>query len=236
MATEKKEEKKITPKKTAKKTTTKSKSEVTMEDIPAELFEKMYSMMRDKLKAELEEEKANNEVETPTNLNSHNVQSKDGKFTKIMLANENIQNDLVEVESVTGSLNFISAKSGIPYEWDEVGDIELMTIAEIRAMENQSKRFLHTPWLLVHDRRVVEALKLEKIVDSITKLKDVDMLNEMSEEELKSALNILPNAPDFKRSFSNDVLGYILNGQITSIGTISILESVLGVSYKNFIK
>lgn len=158
-----------------------------------------------------------------------------GRFTKIDLANRDIQDDLVQVEAVTSDVNFISKKTGTSYEWRSIGDVEIMSIAEIRTMHRQSERFLKTPWLIVHDKRVVEALELENIVDAINKLKDIDSLVQLSESELKSALNILPKMKEFKQTFASDILEYILEGKITDVGVIATLEKVLGVGYKQYL-
>lgn len=196
-----------------------------------EMFQQMYEMMKDKIKKEIEEELKQNKTNIP--MESKQQLETPTKFTKIMLSDESIQKDFVKVEAVTDNVNFYSSKTNTNYKWAKKGDIELLNIAEIRTMESDSLRFLHTPWLIVHDNRVIEAYGLENIMEAIEKLKDIESICKMSQNEIESIFKILPK--DFKHSFSCDILSLIVSKQLTDIGVISTLEKVLDCSFRDYL-
>ena len=109
------------------------------------------------------QEMENQSKEVKTNIKNENS---NGKFTKVMLSK--IEDENVTVKSAIKNVIFKSPKTLIKYKWCEKGDVEVMTIKEILAMENNNKRFLHTPWLIIEDDRVIEALGLEKLYENIS--------------------------------------------------------------------
>ena len=151
------------------------------------------------------------------------------KWTKSDLSE--IEDEKVIVKSVVNNVGYISKKTGIQYNWAEKGDAEVMSIKDILAMEAKSKRFLRTPWLVVEDKRVVEALKLEELYKLIERVEDVDSLIDMGEEEIKSVFEKLPN--EYKKSFKNEVYAKVRSRELKDITVIESLSKILDIDLKD---
>ena len=136
--------------------TTKNK-EIGIEDITPELMSKLFVMFQ-QMNAKVEENKVENNAE---------VIDDNKKFTEFDLSDDRIQRDSVRVESLVNNLTYTSSITGAKYRWNRIGQIKIMSIAEVRAMESDSMSFLHTPWCIAHDRRVNEAFEIEDIYNAV---------------------------------------------------------------------
>lgn len=148
------------------------------------------------------------------------------KFTKSMLSK--IEDEEVVVRSVVNNRIFISPRTSIKYRWESKGDVETLKIKEILTMENTSKRFLHTPWLIVEDDRVAEALGLKEMYDMIAKIEDIDTLIILGDEEIKNIFNKLPS--EYKRNFTSQIIMMVRSRQVSDLKTIDALNDVLGIN------
>ena len=151
--------------------------------------------------------------------------SKSTKFTKTMLAN--IGEETITVRSAIDSVVFLSPKTSIKYKWLNIGDVEAMKISEVLTMESSSLRFLHTPWLIVEDDRVTEALGLTKMYDDISKVEDVEKLITMNKEEIEGVFNRLPK--EYKDNFKNDIILKVASRELSDLNVIDTLKSILNI-------
>ena len=197
--------------------TTKNK-EIGIEDISPELMSKLFVMFQ-QMNAKVEENKVENNAE---------VIDDNKKFTEFDLSDDRIQRDSVRVESLVNNLTYTSSITGAKYRWNRIGQIKIMSIAEVRAMESDSMSFLHTPWCIVHDRRVNEAFEIEDIYNAVQNIKDIKKAVKMSDRELAKTLNAIPK---FKSQFANAVATMIENKTLPDeSGLISKVEKATGMS------
>ena len=200
--------------------TTKNK-EIGIEDISPELMSKLFAMFQ-QMNAKVEENKVENNAE---------VIDDNKKFTEFDLSDDRIQRDSVRVESLVNNLTYTSSITGAKYRWNRIGQIKIMSIAEVRAMESDSMSFLHTPWCIVHDRRVNEAFEIEDIYNAVQNIKDIKKAVKMSDRELAKTLNAIPK---FKSQFANAVATMIENKTLPDeSGLISKVEKATGMSITN---
>lgn len=224
MATKKKEELETEKKNTTKtKATTKkketikeedkSKSELTINDIPPELMNQMFAMFQQmQSKSTLEvEDKA---IEKPQ------------KITKAYL--RTIKDKEIVVRSVSGVVSFKSPKTNTLYKWMEIGDEEILTIDEVLTMDSTSRRFLNTPWLVLEDEEVIQALGLSDLYKLIEKVEDVDNLLEMDMSEIEEVIDKAPH--EYKKTLAGVIFGKVNNNEIRDIVLIKKLEEVLGTT------
>ena len=155
--------------------------------------------------------------------------SKSKKWTKSDLSE--IEDEKIVVKSVVNNVGYISKKTGIQYNWAEKGDAEVMSIKDILAMETKSKRFLRTPWLVVEDKRIIEALKLEELYKLIERVEDVDSLIDMGEEEIERVFEKLPN--EYKKSFKNEIYSKVKSRELKDITVIESLSKILDIDLKD---
>ncbi len=216
------EEQKVTKKASSKKTSSNKKktekvnetkvektNEIKLEDIPQDVIEQIFNMFKSV-------NKENEEIKLTT-------EEKPSKITKGYL--RKIKDKEVVVRSLVGLVVFKSPKTNIVYKWTDVGDEEVLTIDEILQMDTTSKRFLHTPWLLIDDKDVVEGLGLSNLYSIIEKAKDLDSLLELEMYEIEEIINALPH--DFKQELSNKVFVKVSNDEIRDILVIRKLEDLL---------
>lgn len=154
---------------------------------------------------------------------------KPSKFTKAMLAG--ITDEVVTVKSAVDNVTFVSPKTKIEYNWLIKGDVEPLPVGEILSMENASKRFLHTPWLVVEDDRVIEALGLNRTYDLIRKVENIDELITLNKDEISKIFNELP--PQYKNNFRNEIFKKVKTRELNNLSTIDDLSEILHIDLKS---
>jgi hypothetical protein len=158
-----------------------------------------------------------------------NSKTKSTKFSKAMLAK--ISDEMVVVKSAVDNVTFISPKTKIEYNWLAKGDVEPLPVSEILAMESASKRFLHTPWLVVEDERVIDALGLKRTYDLIKKVEDVDELITLNKDDISKIFNELPN--QYKNNFRNEIFKKVKTRELNNLSTIDDLSEILHIDLKS---
>ena len=160
---------------TKKKTTAKKKAEPKTEpkkegvDMPTMMTPEMMAMFMKFMESQQQEVKPMN--------------AKEEKWTKASLYN--IKNEMVEVRNVLdGKVVYVSPKTKLKYKWLEKGDIEILSVEEILAMDSK-KIFLRTPVLVIDDERVIEGLGLGKVYRDIELIENTEKLEELDIDELK---------------------------------------------------
>lgn len=212
------EENKIETKENKKQT--KVKKDENNDMFSPENMAKMYAMFK-----QFQQMESEMKVEEKTNVEKVN---KNNKFTKVMLSK--IGNEEITIKSATENVIYISPKTQMKYKWLHKGDVEVMTISELLAMENASERFLHTPWLIVEDDRVIEALNLKKLYDNIERVEDIDSLIKLDSEEIRQIFESLPNT--YKNNFRDEIYIKVQNQKLRDIVIIDTLSDVLGINLK----
>lgn len=150
-------------------------------------------------------------------------------FTKADLAK--ITDEVVVVKSAVDNVTFISPKTKIEYSWSVKGDIDRLPVSEILAMESASKRFLHTPWLIIEDERVIQALALNSIYDLIKKVENIDELIQLSEVQIQRIFDELP--AQYKNNFRNEIYKKVKTRELNSLTTIDSLSKILKINLRD---
>lgn len=173
--------------------------------------------------------KNSNQASEEKNVIKDKKVNNNSKFTKAMLAN--INDEVVVVKSAVDNVTFLSPKTKIEYNWLTKGDVEPLPISEIIAMENASKRFLHTPWLVVEDDRVIEALGLKRTYDLIKQVENVDELITLNKDDISRIFNELPS--QYKNNFRNEIFKKVKTRELNNLSTIDDLSEILHIDLKN---
>lgn len=224
-----------TEKKTTTKKTTAKKKEVEVNTNPMDMFnnpevmQQMFMMFQQfqQMSGQMNNTPLTSVVEEKKTKAKASV---DGKYTKAML--NDIEDEIITVRSVVNNVYYESAKTNTGYEWIEIGDTEQMSIKEILGMEKRSRIFLHTPWLIVEDDRVVEALGLTELYDIIGKIEDIETLLEMDSEDIRRLYKKLPH--EYKKNFINNIYKKVANNEIRDMVLIKSLEDILNVDLRNY--
>ena len=200
---------------TKKKTTAKKKAEPKTEpkkegvDMSAMMTPEMMAMFMKFMESQQQEVK-------PMNV-------KEEKWTKASLYN--IKNEMVEVRNVLdGKVVYVSPKTKLKYKWLEKGDIEILSVEEILAMDSK-KIFLRTPVLVIDDERVIEGLGLGKIYRDIELIENTEKLEELDIDELKEFVEGLSD--ECKNNLRDEMNKKINNYEIRDYMVIDTLKGLL---------
>lgn len=131
----------------------------------------------------------------------------------------------VRVTSCNGRVVFKSKKTGDVYKWLQTGDDLYFTVEEILAMDNQSHSFLRTPWLLIDDEEVVEALGLTEMYELIERIQDIDTFVTLPLEEIEEDVKKLTTG--FRNKLANVISEKVENKELRDIIVIRKFEELL---------
>ena len=200
---------------TKKKTTTKKKVEPKAEskkegvDMSAMMTPEMMAMFMKFMESQQQEVKP--------------MKTKEEKWTKASLYN--IKNEMVEVRNVLdGKVVYVSPKTKLKYKWLEKGDVEILSVEEILAMDSK-KIFLRTPVLVVEDERVVEGLGLGKVYRDIELIENTEKLEELDIDELKEFVEGLSD--ECKNNLRDEMNKKINNYEIRDYMVVDTLKGLL---------
>ena len=151
------------------------------------------------------------------------MKAKEEKWTKASLYN--IKNEMVEVRNVLdGKVVYVSPKTKLKYKWLEKGDVEILSVEEILAMDSK-KIFLRTPVLVVDDERVIEGLGLGKIYRDIELIENTEKLEELDIDELKEFVEGLSD--ECKNNLRDEMNKKINNYEIRDYMVVDTLKGLL---------
>ncbi|MDP4146627.1 MAG: hypothetical protein Q8936_19485 [Bacillota bacterium] len=190
---------------------------------------KMFAMFEQF--SEMKKQKDNNEQIKQDKITKEEKKEtkKYERFSKSMLMQ--IRDEMVTVRSVVNNVNFSSPISKITYRWKEKGAVQILPISEILAMDNHSSRFLFTPWLIVEDDRVIDALGLARTYELVSKVEDISQLIKLSEREIEDIFNELPK--NYQNNFKNEIFRKVRIRELNDLKTIDILSKVLHMDLKD---
>ena len=235
------EEKKTTKKTTTTKKATSTKAKTTTakkkvqpkEEVVEQLrvqaqpsMEQMFQMFQMFMNQQVQQQPQSESVKEKRLVNKRT----NGKLNKSTLRRERGDEDVL-VRSVAGCVCFKSPKTGITYNFTEIGDEEWMTIDEVLQMETASRKYLHTPWLAVEDDEVNEVLGLKEVTETIDEL--TTNLDEVLEEyDIKDIEDLVSRVPeDYKKTLAGVVLEKINNKELRDGVVISELGRMLNVDF-----
>lgn len=211
------------PKKTNIETQEIKKESNSSDMFSMENMTKMFAMFKQFENMEKEQSTETKDSTTKKEISSNT------KFTKVMLSK--ISDEIVTVKSSVDNVNFLSPKTQTRYKWLQKGDVEALSVSEILAMENVSRRFLHTPWLIVEDERVIQALDLQRTYDLIKKVENVDELVELNKNEIEKIFNELPS--QYQNNFRNEIYKKVKTRELNNLSVIDDLGEILHIDLRN---
>ena len=189
-------------------------------------MEQMFQMFQMFMNQQIQQQPQSKSVEEKKVANKRT----NNKLNKSTLRRERGDEDVL-VRSVVGCVCFKSPKSGITYNFTEIGDEEWMSIDEVLQMETASRKYLHTPWLAVEDDEVNEVLGLKEITETIDEL--TTNLDEVLEEyDIKDIEDLVSRVPeDYKKTLAGVVLEKINNKEFRDGVVIGELGRMLNIDF-----
>lgn len=146
---------------------------------------------------------------------------------------------LLNVKSnVYGGLIYINPRTGDKCEWSEYGDMQQLTVGDIRAMKGSQRSFFQNQWIIIDSiaEDGYENVTQEDIYRSLmvyqyyTDLLEIDSFDEIfkmtSEDEIRDIVSKMADGCRMNLIVAANTA--IADGTLDSMKTIQSLESVLG--------
>lgn len=137
-------------------------------------------------------------------------------------------NEEIPCKSITfGGLNWVSPKTNAHYSWENIGAIEFIQFGELVTLNNTKRQFLHKPYFIVQDERVIKYFRLDETYEKVAKihsLKEIFERGSYSEisDTISTAINV--NMRDVVISKVTDMRK---NGELNNIDIIRLLSDKL---------
>lgn len=184
-----------TPKKTPVKKAVSKKDNITINDIPTDIIAQLTQQITQQVTEQMNS-MLQKKVIPPTETRSVEPSSMAKNINYGMKYLNSIRDEEIEVMSlIDNPCRFICKhyRGGEGYySWGARGDIELIPVGDIITMERNSKRFLHEPWLLIKDERVLKSFRdLEKIQKMASKLEDLSEFVRLPEKEIEEVIETI---------------------------------------------
>lgn len=215
--------------KSKRKTTGRKKTEPKVEPKVEDAvdYKALFEQMQEQMKL-MQEQMKMMEVKKEEKVEAtQEVTNKNEKWNKAKLMK--IKDEIVEVRSCfDGVVGYTSPKTRTAYKWIEKGDIEVLTIEEILAM-NTKKIYFQTPLLIVEDDRIIEALGLKNIYEAVEKIENIDELIEMDLEDIEDIIGRLSN--DHRINLRDEIAKKIKNAEIRDYVVIQALKRILNIEF-----
>lgn len=140
--------------------------------------------------------------------------------------------DEIEVVSLIPNVSYLDTNTSDFYEWEKVGDVEIMTFESIKGMWRKYKSYFKDMWLKPNDQRVVKKLGLGRTYEKYEYLLDGKNYTEENIDKLIDA--ILSCQKELKISIVNKIKNLVAGGEITNINVIKALGEHLDIDLVSF--
>lgn len=148
-------------------------------------------------------------------------------------------NLLVRVKSnVFGKLIYVNKRNGEKTVWDGVGDVQIMTIGDLRMMRAEQNAFYRNQWILILGPMdgsgegitcadIYDALGIKQYYVNYIDPSDLSGIIGWDDTEIEERISILSRAQ--RDNLIVALNTYIENGRLDSIRKIRTFEKALGV-------
>ena len=176
------------------------------------------------------------------NVNMTITVEEDGEIKKVDLkktTNSKISDDmLVKVKSTFfGQLFFKNKKSGEVTEWEYPGDVQTMTMRDLRSMKAEQASFFKNGWLLVlgfadgedcgaNCADIYKNLMITQYYENYIEPTDMRAVCSWNINEIPEKIAML--SPEARENLLVAINTYIKNGSLDSIKKIKAFEKALG--------
>mgnify|MGYP006891100024 FL=1 len=140
--------------------------------------------------------------------------------------------DEIEVVSLIPNVSYLDTNTSDFYEWEKIGDVEIMTFESIKGMWRKYKSYFKDMWLKPNDQRVVKKLGLGRTYEKYEYLLDGKNYTEENIDELIDAISSCQK--ELKISIVNKIKNLVAGGEITNINVIKALGEHLDIDLVSF--
>lgn len=143
------------------------------------------------------------------------------------------QNALIPCRSTThGNLIYISRRTGERIFWNDFGDVQDITMGELRNLYSTYPAFINEVLFVIDDEDAVEYLGLTKLYNSLFYIDDLDSFFDRDYDELEEILPKLPKG--LEESVATKARELIKEGTLDSRSKIRLIEDKLKIDLTIF--
>lgn len=161
--------------------------------------------------------------------------------TKEVVQRKNIKLDdsvLINVKSNTyGTLIYVNSRTGDKTEWHGAGDVQQITMGDLRAMKGSQRAFFENQWIYVMGVEdsdyedvtpgdVYKMLMVSQYYKNVVDPDDFNRIFSMKPSEIKETVSMM--SADAKLNLLVAVNTAIEDGDLDSLKKIKVFEEVLG--------
>jgi hypothetical protein len=189
------------------------------EDLKSYTLAKLKSLIDTEQKEAEELEKAKAEAQKPV--------------TRMVAKKSSVgdNEEIIVMNGLTGALRYHSERSNSTWEFDNFGQTDVMTFAELKIMRNRYPRYFKEAWLIVLDAEVQKDLGLTEMYKNIITPENVDEVFAMNPDDLSKFIDVLPEGQ--KLTFVNLAQDKVEDGSLDSIKTIKMIEDKFNFSFED---
>lgn len=92
---------------------------------------------------------------------------------------------------VFGGLTYKSRTTNAVTRWNQIGEVQYMTVAELNEMNNYKTDFLRNPLVILMDERAIKKFRLTSIYENVAKINN---LNALFKSDLNTIAKTIDNA------------------------------------------
>lgn len=145
---------------------------------------------------------------------------------------------LIDVQSnVFGKLVYLNPRSGMEVKWEEFGDVQPMTMGDLRAMRSSQRQFFENNWVYVKSvaepdyedakpEDVYKALMVAQYYKDVIEPDNFNSIFRMDDKELERRVNMMSDGAKMNLVVACNEA--IRRGKLDSIKKVRILEKALG--------
>ena len=138
----------------------------------------------------------------------------------------------IPVISLIPHVSYLDKRTQDIYEWEEVGQIEYMTVETLKDMWRNNKGYFRNLWLKPMDERVLIQFGLVKIFESYEFLMDKSSYTKDNIDKLTSAIAKAPIGMKF--AIVNKIKQLVSEGTISDVSVIKALGRKLDTDFLVF--
>lgn len=133
----------------------------------------------------------------------------------------------IDVVAIVSGVSYYDRINDERYEWDNVGDIEVMTYKAIKVMWRHYKSYFKELKLKPNDERVIKTLGLTNTYKSYDNLLKV---NNYTKDNINSVIEEIKGVPNgTKSSIYQKIRLWVNQGELTNVYVIRAIENGLGL-------
>jgi len=142
----------------------------------------------------------------------------------------------IAVKSITfGGLTYKSRSTNAIFRWNQIGDIEYMTVAELNEMNNHKRVFLNKPYVILLDEDAIKKFRLMPVYENVAKINNLKKIfasdKATIEKTLDEALRV-----NMRDVVISKVRQMIRNKTLTDASVIKLIENKLKIDIMDTIE